>query len=303
VYEHGRWSRTLRVVDGKRLPGDSDAEVQLLGVGPEFFETLGIRLLAGRALDVRDDKTRAPVAVVNETFTRKYFQAESAVGHFLDTGARKAVPTEIVGVVQDVKHMGVKERIWPVVYLPALQLNGLEGTLLVRAGLNPAQLTRLVRTELEQADSSAQIEYSSTLETTVNSMISRERLIAYLSAAFGALAALLAAIGLYGVMAYSMSRRTSEIGIRMALGARPGDIRWLALGESLRLTGAGVIVGVPGALAAGRLGHGLLYGTSATDPWVLGTAAVGMVTVALLAGWLPAARAARIDPNSALRQG
>jgi ABC-type antimicrobial peptide transport system permease subunit len=104
-------------------------------------------------------------------------------------------------------------------------------------------------------------------------------------------------------MSYSMSRRTSEVGIRMALGARPGDIRRLALGESLRLTVAGVIVGVPGALAAGRLVRGLLYGMSATDPWVLSAAAVLMVAVALLAGWLPAARAARIDPNSALRQG
>jgi FtsX-like permease family len=123
------------------------------------------------------------------------------------------------------------------------------------------------------------------------------------SAAFGVLAALLAAVGLYGVMAYNMSRRTSEIGIRIALGARPDDIRRLALGESLRLTGAGVMVGIPGALAAGRLVRGLLYGIRATDPWVLGAAALVMITAALLAGWLPAARAARIDPNSALRQG
>jgi ABC-type antimicrobial peptide transport system permease subunit len=168
----------------------------------------------------------------------------------------------------------VKERVWPAVYLPALQLNGLEGTLLVRARLSQERLTDVVRAELKQADSSAQIEYSSTLETAVNSMISRERLIAYLSAAFGALAALLAAIGLYGVMVYSMSRRTSEIGIRMALGARPGDIWRLAFGESLRLTGAGVMVGIPGALAGGRLVHGLLYGMSPTDPWVVGMAAL-----------------------------
>jgi predicted permease len=303
VYEHGAWSTSLRIVDGKNLPGASDTEVQLLGVGPEFFETLGIRLLAGRTLDVHDDKSRGPVAVVNETFARKYFQGASAVGHVVVRPAKKPVATEIVGVVRDVKHRGVKERAWPMMYLPALQLDGLEGTLLVRAGLGPAQLAPVVRDVLRQADPSAQIEHFSTLETVVNSMISRERLIAYLSAAFGALAALLAAVGLYGVMAYNMSRRTSEIGIRMALGARPDDIRRLALGESMRLTGAGVMVGVPGALAAGRLVRGLLYGIRATDPWVLGAAALVMIAVALFAGWLPAARAARIDPNSALRQG
>jgi ABC-type antimicrobial peptide transport system permease subunit len=133
-------------------------------------------------------------------------------------------------------------------------------------------------------------------------MISRERLIAYLSTTFGLLAALLAAVGLYGVMAYSMARRAGEIGIRMALGARSRDIRWMAWSESLRLIGAGVMVGVPVVLGAGRLLRGLLYGVSATDPWVLGAATLVMFAVALLAGWLPAARAARIDPNSALRQ-
>jgi predicted permease len=303
VYEHGGWSRTLRVVDGRKLQGGSDTEVQLLGVGPEFFETLGIQVLAGRTPDVHDDKASAPVAVVNETFARKYFPGRLAVGHLVGDVSAKSAPAEIVGVVRDVKHMGVKERVWPVMYLPALQLDGLEGTLLVRAGLRQVDLARVVREELKEADPSAQIEYSSTLETAVNSMISRERLMAYLSAAFGALAALLAAVGLYGVMAYAMSRRTGEIGIRMALGAQPGDIRWLALSESLRLICAGVVVGIPVALAAGSLVRGLLYGMSATDPWVLALAALVMIAVALLAGWLPAARAARIDPNSALRQG
>ena len=200
------------------------------------------------------------------------------------------------------KHMGVKERARPAVYVPALQLNGLEGTLLVRSGLRPVELERVVRAELRQVDSSARVEYSSKLETAVNSMISGERLIAYLSTAFGALAVLLAAVGLYGVMAYAMSRRTNEIGIRMALGAQPRNIRWLALSESLRLICAGVVAGVPVALGASSLVHGLLYGIRGTDPWVLGGASLVMVTVTLVAGWLPANRAARIDPNSTLRQ-
>jgi putative ABC transport system permease protein len=303
VYENGAWSRVMRVLDGTKLPAGIDTEVQLFGVGPAFFETLGIRVLAGRTPDIHDGPNSPSVAVVNETFARKFFPSRSALGHVLEPARKNAGgPSEIVGVVADVKHMGVKQTARPVVYLPALQLNGLEGTLLVRAGLRQVELERLVRAELKQVDASARVEYFSTLETAVNSMISRERLIAYLSTTFGLLAALLAAVGLYGVMAYAMSRRTGEIGIRMALGARSRDIRWMALSESLRLIGAGVMVGVPVALGAGRLFRGLLYGVSATDPWVLGAATLVMFAVALLAGWLPAARAARIDPNSALRQ-
>ena len=302
IYENGGWSRSLRVLDGKTLPRDVDQEVQMLGVGPHFFDTLGIGLLAGRVIDERDQKTTAPVAMVNETFARKYFSGTSPVGHFLDAAGPRTAATEIVGMVHDVKHMGVKARVWPAVYLPALQRDGLEGTLLVRAALTPAELTAIVRAELKQADASAQIERAGTLDAVVNSMISRERLIAWLSAAFGALAALLAAVGLYGVMAYNMSRRTSEIGIRMALGARPADIQSLALGESLRLTAIGMMAGIPGALAAGRLVRSLLYGISAGDPWVLTGAGAVMLAICLIAGWLPAARAARTDPNSALRR-
>jgi ABC-type antimicrobial peptide transport system permease subunit len=197
--------------------------------------------------------------------------------------------------------MGVKEGA-PVVCLPALQLNGLEGTLLVRSGLRPVELDGLVRAELKQVDPSARVDYSSTVETAVNSMISRERLIAYLSTAFGALAALLAAVGLYGVMAYDMSRRTSEIGIRMALGAQSRDIWWMALRESLRLICAGVVGGVPAALTTMQFSAWAAVRHPRDRPWVLGVSTLVIFAVALLAGWLPAARAARIDPNSALRQ-
>ena len=303
VYEDGGWSRTLSVVDGRQLPPGGDTEVQMLAVGPEFFEMLGIGVLAGRTFDRHDRQGSALVAVINETFAHKFFPGISPVGHRVDNGLWKGAMVEIVGVVRDVKHMGVKKRAWPAMYWPALQMGGFDlGTLLVHVGLPQAELARIVRAELRQVDATAQVAYTSTLETAVDSMISGERLIAFLSAAFGVLALLLAAVGLYGVMAYAMSRRISEIGIRMALGARPGDIRWLALNETLRLVAAGVIVGVPVALGGGRLIRGLLYGTSATDPRVLGTAAVVMIAAALLAGWLPAARAARIDPNSALRQ-
>ncbi|HEY3837103.1 MAG TPA: ABC transporter permease [Bryobacteraceae bacterium] len=301
VYENGRWSRVISSVDGRKLSSDSDHEVQLFGVGPEFFETLGIGLLAGRTINTHDNIGSTPVVVVNQTFARQYL-SQGAIGHFVDVGARKPVAARIVGVVRDIRHQGVKDRVWPVIYLPALQLDGLEGTLLVRSTLQQVPLLALVTTELRLLDASARIEYTSSLETAVNSMISRERLIAYLSAAFGALAVLLAAVGLYGVMAYNMSRRTPEIGIRMALGARPEDIRALALRESLRLAAAGVALGLLGSLAAGRFVRSLLFDTSSTDPRLLGAAILLMAAVALSASWLPAVRAARTDPNSALRR-
>jgi len=241
--------------------------------------------------------------VVNETFARKFFGSVDALGHFVVNSLPKLAPAEIVGVVRDVKHMGVKERVWPVMYLPAMQADGPEGMLLVRSRWSASDAVSLVRAELKQADPSAPVESSRTLQTAVDSMISRERLIAWLSAAFGVLATLLAAVGLYGVMAYNMSRRTGEIGIRMALGARPEHIRKLALTEVLRLILAGILAGVPLALAAGRVIRGLLYGTSPVDPRVIGAAVFSMTAVALLAGWLPANRAARVDPNSALRHG
>lgn len=170
------------------------------------------------------------------------------------------------------------------------------------AGLSDEEVTRIVRAQLRQADPAARIQSAATLNTIVDSMISRERLVGWLSTVFGVLAAALAGIGLYGVMAYNLSRRRREIGIRMAVGARPGDVSWLALSESLRLAAVGALVGIPGALAAGRLVRSSLYGVRATDPWILATAVVSMVAIAMLSALLPATRAARIDPSSALRQ-
>jgi predicted permease len=303
LYETGRWSRILGKIDGKPLSVTSDHEAQMFGVGPAYFETMGIAVHAGRTVDAHDDARSVRVAVVNETFVHRFFPDGAAIGHFVDTSARKTGSVvEIVGVVRDVKHQGVKGSIWPVMYLPALQLDGLDGTLLVRSAESPSSLLGLVTSELEQLDASARIEYARPLETAVNSMISRERLVAYLSTAFGALAALLAAVGLYGVMAYNMSRRTMEIGIRIALGARPVDIRRLALGESLQLAAAGAALGVAGSLATARLVRTLLVGAGAADARVLGAAVLLMLAVALLASWLPARRAARTDPNSALRR-
>jgi predicted permease len=301
VYSDGGWSNGLVALDGAWPPA-GDSEVQAFAVGPEFFEALGIRLLAGRGIDRRDDASAAPVAVVNESFARKYFPDRSVAGHIVKMAGERESRREIVGLIADVRHMGVRGRVWPAIYVPALQRDGLEGTLLVRSSLAPQSLAHAVRSELKVIAPAVQIEQMATLNSVVGAMISREVLVGALSAAYGALAAFLAAMGLYGVMAYNMSRRTAEIGIRMALGARPDDIRRMALGEAFHLSATGLAIGIPTALAAGRLVSTLLYGMTAADPWVIGAAAALMTAVTIFAGWLPASRAARIDPNTALRR-
>jgi predicted permease len=300
IYSDGGWSGGIRALDGR--PAEGDTEVQILTVGPGFFETVGISLLAGRGLGLLDDRGAPRVAVVNETFARLFFEARAATGHRFTMASDQALAYEIIGVVADVKHMGVKGRVWPAIYLPALQSNGEGGALLIRSRLTPAALAAMVSAELKTVDPSAKLDRVRTMNSVVEAMISREALVASLSTAFGVLAALLAAIGLYGVMAYNMARRTPEIGIRMAVGAAPGDIRKLAIGESLRLTAAGIAIGVPATLLAGRLIQTLLYGMTPHDPWMLGAAVLLMAGVALVASWLPAARAARTDPTAALRR-
>ena len=301
VYSEGGWSNGVRGIDSAPAPaGEND--VQALRVGPDFFEILGIHLISGRALDRRDNDASAPAVVVNETFARKYFPDRQATGHRVTMSGQREPPREIVGVIADVKHMGVRTRVWPAIYFPALQRGGLDGDLLVRSALTPRSIADTVRAELNAVAPVVQVERMTTLDQMVETMISREVLVAALSAAFGALAVLLAAIGLYGVMAYNMSRRTAEIGIRMALGAAPADIRKLALSESLRLAAAGLALGIPAALAAGSLVRSLLYQTAPADPWVLSAAAALMTAVAFFAAWLPATRAARIDPNTALHR-
>jgi ABC-type antimicrobial peptide transport system permease subunit len=208
---------------------------------------------------------------------------------------------EIVGVVRDAKHYGVREKTWRMVYVPAQQM----GSFLVRANLDARLLSGIIREEVPAADKLAQIEQIRPLETVVDEMVFQERLTARLSTGFGALALLLAAIGLYGVMAYTVSRRTNELGIRMTLGAQRGDVQWLVLWESIRLILVGIAIGLTAAIAVARalssVISGMLYGVKPTDVPIFAGSALLLAVVAVLAGCLPAWRASRIDPMVALR--
>jgi predicted permease len=273
--------------------------VGLISAGPGFFEAIGLGLLQGRYLSSQDQTEKPPVAVVNESFARHYFGSNSAIGQHIKVEPQ--IIREIVGVVRDAKHYGVRERVWRMVYLPARQGD----SFFVRSTLNTRLLSGAIRADVAASDKVLQIEEVRPLETVVNDMISQERLTALLSSAFGLLACLIAAIGLYGVVAYSVSRRTNEFGIRMALGAQRGDIRSLVLRQTLAVILCGVAIGIGGSLVVVRLLssaiNGMLYGIKPTDISLFMGATISLVAIALLAAFLPARRASRVDPMVALR--
>ena len=304
IYGHGGWSNGIEVEGRATEPGE-DNEAGVISAGPGFFESIGLGLLQGRYLDSRDLADSPAVAVVNESFARHYFAARSPIGRRIKLGGEPKVMREIVGVVHDAKHYGVRERTWRMVYVPWYSHASEGGGFYVRSGLNPRLLSDIIRNEVTATDNAAQVEQIRPLETAIDDMISQERMLAMLSSVFAALAAALTAIGLYGVMAYSVSRRTNEFGIRMALGAQRKDVQALVLRQTAPLVLFGAVIGVAAAVGLTRalsaVIMGMLYGIKATDIAVFAGATLSLVVIALLAAFLPARRASRIDPMVALR--
>ena len=302
VYAHGGWSGRI-TAPGRSTPGE-DNDVGMISVGPGFFESIGLGLLQGRYLNAQDQADRPPVAVVNESLARYYFRADSAIGRSIRLAAEPQTLREIVGVVRDAKHYGIRERVWRMVYIPAGK-SWKAGSFLVRANLSGQFLSGIIRAEVAASDKILQVERIQPLETVINDMISQEHLTALLSSVFAALACLLAAIGLYGVFSYSVSQRTNEFGVRMVLGAQRRDIRELVLRQTLRVILAGVVIGMAVALSLARALSaaiaGMLYGIQPTDVVLLVGATVLLIAIALVAALLPTRRATRVDPMVALR--
>jgi ABC-type antimicrobial peptide transport system permease subunit len=206
-----------------------------------------------------------------------------------------------VGVVRDSKYNQLREQTSRLVYFPALQDTTYLSTIVVRAMGSPSQMSSAVRRELATIDSNLEIGDIATLAQLVDDTMIQERLVARLSGFFGLLALGLASLGLYGLMSYMVARRAGEIGIRMAFGAQQRNVLWLVMREVVALAVAGVALGIPAALATTRIAASMLYGLTATDPWVMSTAPAMMIAVALAAGYLPAQRAAQVEPMVALR--
>ncbi|NPC85052.1 FtsX-like permease family protein, partial [Pyxidicoccus fallax] len=289
------------------VPNPPDALVNVST--PGFLETLRVPLLAGRRLTEADKAGTSRVMVVSEHFAREAFPGEDPLGRRVSLGGNDAQGNPlwrtVVGVVGDVPYAGVEAGHEPTVYLPMDQEPKEGGQLAVRAapGLSPRALEAVVREELRAVDPTAALARPSTLEDRLSSDLDRPRFRTVLLGAFGVLALVLAAVGIYGVMSYAVAQRSHEMGVRMALGARRADVLRLVVGQALRRVGLGLGLGLAGALAVHRVMEGLLYGVGTLDLSVLSGVALLLLGTAWLASWLPARRAAGVDPASVLRRG
>ena len=290
--------------EGYTVSEDTNTDVQQNWIGPNFFATLGIPLLSGREFDNRDTSTAPKVAIVSEKMAQTYFRGQNPIGRHFAFGSGNDVhpDIEIVGVVKDSKNTDLRQEIRPLVYIPYSQdKNFGNATFYVRTNLEPTALGSILRKTVQSADENLPVFEMKTLDRQVDEIAFAERLLTFFSLCLGLLAALLAAIGLYGVMAYMVAQRTREIGIRMALGASQKNVAWLVLREIVRISIAGLGIGLVAAFAIGKLIESQLFGVKASNPLVFLTSAVLLSAVALLAGWLPARKAASVDPMVALR--
>jgi predicted permease len=291
-------------IEGYQPKANQDMQVYWDAVGPGFFDTMGIRLLLGRPIDRRDTEKSPKVAVVNEALARHFFGDINPIGRrfSLDEKLDPARMYEIVGVVDNAKYD--KLRSDPLVaYLPYSQMASMLGRMYfeVRTAGNPAAFIAAIRSTMHQIDPTLGLEELKTQTQQIAEDLTQERMFAELCSLFGLLALALAAIGLYGLLAYTVARRTNEIGIRMALGAQQRQVLYLVLRQSAGLVAAGVTLGLLAALATTRLIASELYGLKPTDPLTLGFATFFLLAVAGLAAYFPARRATRVDPMVALR--
>jgi predicted permease len=272
-------------------------------VGPGFFKTAGISLIAGREFTESDNESSRKVVIVNEALVRKYFGDRYAIGsHVGDQGAASIKKYEIVGVVKDSRTMFLRQNPYPTLYQPLLQDDWASNVVLhVRTHESPALLQERVRAEIRALDPALPVYDITTLSERRSLALQQDRMMAVLSACFGVVALLLTAIGVFGVIAYSTNRRRAEIGIRVALGATAADVRRLIVRETAILVGVGATIGVPLSLSAARAIQSMLFGVPAQDPVTLIASVVLLLGVGCAAGYLPAVRAARVDPISALR--
>ena len=301
------WANASIRVPGSAATAVDSVEVAIATVAPRYFATVGTRLVAGREFDASDTKTSPSVAIVDEAFVRRFIPGVSApIGRALsfdDSKPEGGERTTIIGVVQDIRHAGLREPSKPTVYSPVEQpVAAGRPSVLVLAQAPPAAVAQALRREMAKLSGEVVLTEPETIARHIDDSIFQERILATLSGFFGLLALLLAAVGLYGVVAYGTAQRAREIGVRIALGARRSGVLWMVLRDALLLVSAGLAVGLPLAMAAGRTVHAVLDGVPAEGFATLASTGAVLLAVGTVAALAPARRAARMDPMAALRQ-
>jgi putative ABC transport system permease protein len=284
-------------------PREQQLELPFDAVLPNYFQTLGVQLLRGRTFTAQDAQGQPEVAMVNESFAKRYFPNEDPVGRRFTFGDGTNNPQwiTIAGVVRDTKRQGLDQPIRIESWMPHAQAPSRSMEVVVRTAGDPLALTGAVRDAVWSLDRDLPIPRIQTLAQVLSESVAQRRLNMLLLTLFAAVALILAAVGIYGVMSYAVTQRTNEIGIRVALGAQSRDVLKLVVGQGMKLTLIGVGTGMILTLALMRLLASLLFGVSATDPLTFSVIAVLLIAVALLACYLPARRAAQVDPMIALR--
>jgi putative ABC transport system permease protein len=295
----GNFSRRAFRIEGYEPRPGEGMELNLNVVSSEYFETMGVAVVAGRGFSEADTAGSTPVVIVNEELARYYFSGRALGRHLRDSRGRAL---EIVGVVRSAKYRNVLEAPLPVVYYPLAQDFTSEMTLMTRTGGDPAGLVDPIRAELQRTDARVAVFRATTFAAYLDEVFAAERLTTALVAVCGGMAVLLAMVGVYGVIAYAIVRRTREIGLRVALGARPAQVTRLFAAEGVKLTMIGIVVGLAGAAAVTSTLESMLYGISRLDATAFATAPAVLALTAGLAALLPLRRALRVDPIVVLRQ-
>ena len=291
------------IVGNPPSSADASRTANYVSVSPEYFRVMEIPLLAGRLFNQHDVSSAARVSVISQAMARLYFPNQDPLGKRLVFGFPPdgQVAREIVGIVGDVRDVALGQDPGPMMYVPFAQAPFWAANVVVRSALSPSSVGTSIRQEVRKMDKELPVTYVAFMPDTIEASLSQPRFRTFLLGLFAAMALVLAATGIFGVISYSVLCRTNEIGIRVALGASSGAILWVVLRETLVLTLAGLAVGVPCALAASRLLGHMLFGVSANDPATLAAVAFALAAVATLAGYVPARRAMRVDPLVALR--
>jgi predicted permease len=291
------------IPEGQQKKAEGNPSALTNRVGAHFFETFGIPIIAGRVFTMQDAPNSPKVAIVNQSLAQKYFPNANPIGKTFQTGGRHPFTVEIVGVCGDARYYRVRKEVQPTFYTPYWQVDeGVhDATFAISTQLDGHALLPSLRDAIRQIDTNLPMLDVRTQDEQIAANLRQERIFAVLSSGFGVLALALACVGIYGIMAYSVANRRNEIGIRLALGAQPGQVRAMILRESTWLSIAGIVAGVGTALFLTRLVKSMLYGIQPNDPLTISCGVLLLLAVALAASWIPARRAARVQPMDALR--